>query len=251
MQRYKTEYKVVEVVLKPDKFGRRVLEVLETGDVVYIDTVNTTADTKYLFYGLDDKPLLCALYTPMIDIKPSRFSSIKIAWTPENDGKKVVLVIGREASLHLTPPQNVLARVVGVDYPVPIQQPVDVRHADSLIALPIDIQYRRKEALTLFSGTVTANGNTADINVEHFSAMELALKVTSVSGTNPALSVYIEGKFDTSGDYKVLVSQEGITTTGIWYFTITQLIFKTIRVRWVVTGESPSFTFRVDAVAMV
>jgi hypothetical protein len=81
--------------------------------------------------------------------------------------------------------------------------------------------------------------------------MELALKVTGVSGTNPVLNVYIEGKFDTSGDYKVLVSQEGITGTGTWFFTITQLIFKTIRVRWVVTGESPSFTFRVDAVAMV
>jgi hypothetical protein len=81
--------------------------------------------------------------------------------------------------------------------------------------------------------------------------MELLLKVTSVSGTNPILNVYIEGKFDTVGDYKVLVYQEGITSTGIWYFTITQLIFKTIRVRWTVSGESPSFTFRVDAVAMV
>jgi hypothetical protein len=149
-----------------------------------------------------------------------------------------VLVIGREASLHLTPPQHVV-----------ITESVDLRThiAGTEIAVPVDLQYRRKEAFTLYSGTVTANGNTADINVEHFSAMELALKVTSVSGTNPVLNVYIEGKFDTSGDYKVLVSQEGITGTGTWFFTITQLIFKTIRVRWSVTGESPSFTFRVDA----
>jgi hypothetical protein len=34
----KTEYKVVEVVLKPDPFGRRVTTIMEYGDVVYIDT---------------------------------------------------------------------------------------------------------------------------------------------------------------------------------------------------------------------
>jgi len=122
---------------------------------------------------------------------------------------------------------------------------------DTTIALPIDIQYRRKESFTCFSGTVTANGNSADIDVSNYSAAELILKVTGVSGTTPTLNIYIEGKFDTTGDYKVLFSQEGITTTGIWYFTITQLIFKTIRVKWVVGGTTPSFTFRVDAVAMV
>jgi hypothetical protein len=60
----KTEYKVVEVELKPDAFNRRVLEVLETGDTVYIDVVRTDADLRYLFYGLDDKPLLSASLTP-------------------------------------------------------------------------------------------------------------------------------------------------------------------------------------------
>jgi hypothetical protein len=233
MQRYKTEYKVVEVELKPDKFGRRVLEVLETGDVVYIDTVNTTADTKYLFYGLDDKPLLCALYTPMIDIRPSRFSSIKIAWTSENDNKKVVLVIGREASLHISPPQNVLARIVGVEGTLPVTQ-----------------FERRKEEFTLFSGTVTESGNSADIDVTPFSAMEVEVKVEGVSGTNPVLNVYIEGKFGTTGDYKPLLSFEGITNKDTKYGTIQLLVFKTIRVKWVVSGESPSFSFRVDAVAM-
>ena len=122
---------------------------------------------------------------------------------------------------------------------------------DSSIALPVDVQYRRKESLTLYSGTVTTSGATTDIDVSNFSAMEIIIKVTAVSGTNPTLSLYIEGKFTATGDYKPLVYVENITSTGIWYLTITQLIFKTIRVRWVVSGTSPSFTFTVAGEAIV
>jgi hypothetical protein len=81
--------------------------------------------------------------------------------------------------------------------------------------------------------------------------LELLLKVTAVSGTNPSLSVYIEGKFEATGDYKPLVYQEGITGTGIWYLTINPCIFRYIRVRWVLGGTSPSFTFGVYAQAVV
>jgi hypothetical protein len=127
-----------------------------------------------------------------------------------------------------------------------------VSPASAEVMLPVDVQARYKPpGMTLYSGTVTASGNTADIDVSIFSALELELKVTAVSGTNPVLSVYIEGKFETTGDYKVLVYQENITATGIWYFTINPCIFRYIRVRWSVSGTSPSFTFRVDAQAMV
>jgi len=119
------------------------------------------------------------------------------------------------------------------------------------IALPVDTQYRRKESLTLFSGTVTSSGNTADIDVSPFSAMELEIKVTGVSGTDPSLSVYIEGKFAATGDYKPIASVENITSTGVWYPPTVQLAFKTIRVRWVVGGTSPSFTFTVAGEAIV
>jgi hypothetical protein len=124
--------------------------------------------------------------------------------------------------------------------------------ADSAIIVPIDIQSRYKPpGMTLYSGTVTANGNTADIDVSTISALEIEIKVTAVSGTTPTLDIYIEGKFETTGDYKVLASQTGINTTGIWFLTIDPLRFRYVRVRWVVGGTSPSFTFRVDAQAMV
>jgi len=77
--------------------------------------------------------------------------------------------------------------------------------ADSLIVVPVDIQSRYKPpGMVLFSGTVTSSGSTSDIDVSTFSAMEILLKVTSVSGTNPSLSVYIEGKFEETGGLQTL-----------------------------------------------
>lgn len=124
--------------------------------------------------------------------------------------------------------------------------------ADSAIIVPVEQQSRYKpSAMTLYSGTVTASGDTADIDVSTISAIELELKVTAASGTSPTLDVYIEGKFEATGDYKTLASQTGITSTGTWFFTIDPLRFRYVRVRWVVGGTSPSFTFTVAGQAMV
>ena len=126
---------------------------------------------------------------------------------------------------------------------------VDV--SQSQIMVPVDIQARYKTYATLYSGTVTSSGNTLDIDLSIYSAAELELKVASVSGTSPTLDVYIEGKFEATGDYKTLASQTEITGTGTWFFTVNPLIFRYIRIRWVIGGTSPSFTFGVYAQAMV
>lgn len=124
--------------------------------------------------------------------------------------------------------------------------------ADSAIIVPVDIQARYKPpGMILYSGTVTANGNSADIDVSTITALELILKVTAVSGTNPVLSIYIEGKFEATGDYKPLVYQENITATGVWYFMINPIIFRYIRIRWVIGGTSPSFSFTVAGQSVV
>jgi len=130
-----------------------------------------------------------------------------------------------------------------------IMQPVDIQ--DTTIMQPVDIQARRKDSRTLFSGTVTANGNTADIDLSDFSEMEVEIKVTSVGGTSPTLNVYVEGKFETTGDYKPITSQPGITTTGTWFPDPVRLRFRLVRVRWIVGGTSPSFTFTVAVQLMV
>jgi hypothetical protein len=135
---------------------------------------------------------------------------------------------------------------------VDLMELLRVRIYASDIAVPADLQSRYKPSgLTLYSGTVTASGNSSDIDVSTISAMEIEIKVTSVSGTTPTLDVYVEGKFEASGDYKPITSQTGITATGSWFFTVNPLIFRYVRVRWVVGGISPSFTFAVYGQAMV
>jgi hypothetical protein len=115
-----------------------------------------------------------------------------------------------------------------------------VRVEDSMIAVPVDMQARYKSpGLTLYTGTVTSSGNTTDIDLSLYSI------------TTPTLDVYVEGKFEATGDYKVLASQTGITSTGVWFLTVNLLVFRFIRVRWVVGGVLPSFTFTIVAQAMV
>jgi len=128
-------------------------------------------------------------------------------------------------------------------------RPVGIR--ESAIMMPVDIQAVNKASVLMFNGTVTASGNSPDIDLSVYSAMEIELKVTAVSGTTPTLDVYIEGQFEATGDYKVLASQTGITSTGTWFFTVNPLIFRFVRVRWVVGGTSPSFTFTVVGQTMV
>jgi hypothetical protein len=118
--------------------------------------------------------------------------------------------------------------------------------AEATIKQPIDVQDHWVESVALLpSAARTASSNTADIDVGRFICGEICLDVTAVSGTSPSLDVYIEGKNQVSGKYKTLFSQTGITAVWTWWFTITTLAFKYIRVRWVISGTSPSFTFSV------
>jgi hypothetical protein len=128
-----------------------------------------------------------------------------------------------------------------------------VRISEAGIAQPVDLQFRRKENLgALVSGTFTAGGNSADISVDNFSSARFWIKVTAASGTSPTLDVYVEGKYEQTGDYEPLVSKTGITAVGAFLIgQVDNLVFRFIRVRWVVGGTTPSFTFTVTGQALV
>ena len=124
--------------------------------------------------------------------------------------------------------------------------------ADSGIIVPVEEQSVYKPpAMTLYSGTVTASGNTADIDVSTLRSMRIMVKVTAVSGTTPTLDIYVEGKYEATGDYVPLLSGRGITATGVYELgQLDNLCFRYIRVRWSISGTSPSFTFTVTAQAI-
>jgi hypothetical protein len=104
----------------------------------------------------------------------------------------------------------------------------------------------------LHSSTRTSSGNTGDIDVSNFRSIRFLLKVTSVSGTSPTLDVYIEGKYDQTNDYEVLLQRTGVNANGNYFMgQVDNLVFRNIRIRWVIGGTSPSFNFTVTAMALV
>jgi hypothetical protein len=127
-----------------------------------------------------------------------------------------------------------------------------VKIADSGIIVPVEEQSVYKlPGSTLYSGTVTASGSSSDIDVSTLRSIRIMAKVTAVSGTTPSLDIYIEGKYEATGDYVPLLSRTGINATGVYELgQLDNLVFRYIRVRWVLGGTSPSFTFTVVAQAM-
>jgi hypothetical protein len=129
---------------------------------------------------------------------------------------------------------------------------IRTRIADSAIIVPVEEQSVYKSpGTTLYSGTVTSSGSSADIDVSSLRSIRVMVKVTAVSGTSPTLDIYIEGKYEATGDYVPLLSRTGITSTGVYELgQLDNLCFRYIRVRWVVGGTSPSFAITVAAQAL-
>ena len=238
------------------------ITIEEFFDFIDVDILNTTADTSKVYIFIDNESLPFRLS----DIAGTFVigKRITITWDPSQNGLTLTLVLGKEYRYFTYRGWFTLGReTIGLmDTLRGIKATTDklvfdsannvkIDLANTEIILPTEKQSNYKSFFTIYSGTVTASGNTADIDVNIYSGLEIMLKVTGVSGTSPTLDLYIEGKFEATGDYKPLVYQTGIAGTGIWYFTITQLMFRYIRARWVVGGTSPSFSFGVYAQGLV
>ncbi|MEM0050472.1 MAG: hypothetical protein QXW39_08095 [Candidatus Bathyarchaeia archaeon] len=118
---------------------------------------------------------------------------------------------------------------------------------DSNIMVPVDNQAVYKPSgSTLYSGMVTSNGSTSSIDVSNVAHIRVMVKVTSVSGTTPTLDVYVEGLYEGTGDWVSILSRTGINATGVYDLgQVSPLVFRQIRVRWVVGGTNPSFNITV------
>jgi len=135
-----------------------------------------------------------------------------------------------------------------------ITRTVRVTLADSEIKQPIDVQDHWAEAVTMLaSGARTASGTGNDIDVGRFIAGELCINVSAVSGTFAAgegLQIIVEGKDEVTGLYKTIYDSNQalgapITAAVTDWLTINTLAFRLVRVRWVISGTTPSFTFSV------
>jgi hypothetical protein len=194
---------------------------------------------------------------PLVELaKPDKTKPAKLYRDPQT-GQIILEYMGVDLNIHRIPISLIFLPQEFADLAAQLTladmfEMLRVRIETTSIIVPVDLQARYKPpGLTLFSGTVTSSGNTADIDLSLYSIIEVEVKVTAVGGTTPTLDIYVEGKFEATGDYKVLASVTGITSTGVWFLVINPLVFRFIRVRWVVGGTTPSFTFTVAAQAMV
>lgn len=231
-------------------------------DFIDVDILHTSADTSKVYVFIDNESLPFRLSDIAGTFVIGR--KVTITWDSSQNGLSLTLVLGKEYRYFTYRGWFTLGReTIGLMSTLSgIKSTTDklvfdsasnvkVDLANAEIILPIEKQSNYKSYFTIYSGTVTANGNTSDIDAGIYSGLEIMLKVTAVSGTSPTLDLYVEGKFEATGDYKPLVYETGITGTGIWYFTITQLMFRYIRARWVIGGTSPSFTIGVYAQGLV
>jgi len=128
---------------------------------------------------------------------------------------------------------------------------IKINLANTEILQPVQKGSTWKRAITLLaSGARTASGTGSTIPVDDIIGMDICIAVTAVSGTTPALTVYIEGEDEITGNWKTLWSNStAYSAVTVDWAEIEPLRFRNIRVRWVISGTSPSFTFSVTAQA--
>lgn len=107
-----------------------------------------------------------------------------------------------------------------------------------------------KEISMRASAVATASGNTGELSEQfsEFSSLRVQLAVTAASGTTPNLVVTIEDTLDGT-NWNTVGTFAAKTAAGTEVINITSPFGRRLRVKHVITGTTPSFTFSVDAIA--
>jgi len=101
----------------------------------------------------------------------------------------------------------------------------------------------------LASATYTANGDSGatPLDTTYGSVVVFFLNVSAVSGTSPTLDLYIDIQDPASGNWVNQDKFATVTSTGT--FALAEPVRSTkYRVRWVLGGSSPSFSFSIGVV---
>jgi len=97
--------------------------------------------------------------------------------------------------------------------------------------------------------TVTTNGDSGNTPLVIIIGQTVVffINVTAVSGTSPTLNLYVDIQDPASLNWANQYAFPQITAVGLYYQPL-QVQSTKYRVRWVVGGTSPSFTFSVGVV---
>jgi len=219
---YKKNYETRLVTLTS-----RPLTITVFGDFLDVISTNANLNKVYIWFNEQDTNPKLPLNTALGATTP--FHKIILDWDDTETGKQIVFLIGREFSF------RVLKSLVHI--------------AGDLIGLARDAGLRNDEYIYLVSATRTTSGDSGatPLTVNYGRVLVFFLSVTAVSGTSPTLDVYIDIRDPASGNWVNQDKFPTVTSTGTWALALPVRSLR-YRVRWVLGGTSPSFTFSIGVV---
>ena len=98
---------------------------------------------------------------------------------------------------------------------------------------------------------VTTSGSTNPLQINAFGALAVDVAVTALSGTSPGISYFLERQGADGAWYSVwaptAITAVGTASTSVGPGCSTpEVLTNTVRLRWEVSGTSPSFTFSIS-----
>ncbi|HVA08709.1 MAG TPA: hypothetical protein VNG12_18400 [Acidimicrobiales bacterium] len=108
---------------------------------------------------------------------------------------------------------------------------------------------------TRASAAATTGGTSGPLNMGASTALAVGVTVSAASGTSPKLTLLVEWQGSDGAWYQLWkatqVTAAGATVTTIGAGCATaEAVPGTIRLRWAVSGTTPSFTFSASVLAI-
>lgn len=101
-----------------------------------------------------------------------------------------------------------------------------------------------EETLVPSAARTTSSQVESGENYGLIDRLRAQLNVTAASGTTPNLAVFVETTVDGT-NWDAVGTFAAKTAAGREVITVNPLIGSRVRVRWAITGTTPSFTFEV------
>lgn len=103
------------------------------------------------------------------------------------------------------------------------------------------------------SAAATVSGNSGDLAVDSFSELALDINITAVSGTTPTIQYIMERKGNDGNYYQIYASSslnvtQAVSTSFGAGMSQSVSFGATVRLRWVIGGTTPSFTFSASII---
>lgn len=109
-----------------------------------------------------------------------------------------------------------------------------------------DVTRDRNQVLVASAARTTSSDSGVLTGYADRTWLRVALVVTAASGTGPSMTVTLEDTLDGT-NWFTIGSFAAKTAAATEVINITQPFTDQIRVKWAITGTTPSFTFSVQA----